>query len=82
MLGLGKLFSQSCMKFLKVEIVKANTHMVAIFDRRQGWFSVPETMDHNEGRPRGYYRVELDNGWCDCEKFQVFHMPCFNVIAA
>ena len=39
-------------------------------------------MDHNEGTSRGYYRVELDRGWCDCGKFQVFCMPCSHVIAA
>ena len=78
----GQLFSECTMKTFNEEAAKANTHSVTVFDRIKGWFSVQETMDHNEGRPRGYYRVELDRGWCDCGKFQAFRMPCSHVIAA
>lgn len=67
------------MKFIKEEATKANTRMVTMFGQRKGWFSVDETMEHNEGRPSGYYRVELDRGWCDCIKFQVFRMSCSHV---
>lgn len=70
------------MKFIKEEATKANTHGVTMFDRRRGWFNVEETMYHNERRPKGYYRVELDRGWCDCGKFQAFHKPCNRVIEA
>ena len=43
--------------------------MVTVFDRTKGWYNVVESMDHNEDMPREYYRVELDRGWCDYEKF-------------
>lgn len=78
----GQVYSETCHKFLKEESAKANTHLVTMFDRQKGWFSVQETMDHNEGRPRGYYRVELDRGWCDCGKFQALCMPCSHVLAS
>lgn len=78
----GQMFSETCQKFLKEELAKANTYLVTMFDRQKVWFSVQETMDHNEGRPRGYYRVELDRSWCDCGKFQAFRMPCSHVLAA
>lgn len=68
------------MKFIKEETTKANTHVVTMFDRRKSWFSVYEVMDHNEGKPKGYYRVELDIGWWDYGKFQAFRMPCSYVI--
>ena len=81
MLQSGQLFNENCMKFIKEEVVKANTCVVTMFDRRKGWFSVEETMDYNERRPGGYYRVELDRGLYGCGKFQVFFMPCTHVIA-
>lgn len=58
-----QLFNESSMKFIKEEVVKVNTHMVTMFDCRRGWFNIDKTMGHNEGRPRGYYQVELDRGW-------------------
>ena len=77
----GQLFSETSMKFVKEEVSKANTHVVTMFDYCKDWFSVDEEIDHNEGRPRGYYRVELDKCWCNCEKFQAFRMRCSHVIA-
>ena len=50
------------MKLIKDETLKASTHMVTIFDRHRHTFNVEETMDHNEGRPKGYYQVELHRG--------------------
>jgi len=58
----GQLFSDASMKFIRHEAAKANTHVVTVFDRSKGWFSVVESMDHNEGMPMGQYRVELDRG--------------------
>jgi hypothetical protein len=78
----GQLFSDASMKFIRHEAAKANTHVVTVFDRTKGWFSVAESMDHNEGMPMGQYRVELDRGWCDCGRFQAFRTPCSHVIAA
>lgn len=78
----GQLFSESCMKVMKDESIKASTHAVTVFDRHRLTFSVQETMDHNEGRPNLSYAVRLSNGWCDCGKFQAFRMPCSHVIAA
>lgn len=75
MLLSGKLFSESYMKVMKEETIKARTHVVTRFDPHSYTFSVEETMDHNESRPMGYYRVELHRGWWDCGKFQAFRMP-------
>ena len=78
----GQLLSDASMKFIRHEAAKANTHVVTVFDRTKGWYNVVESMDHNEGIPRGHYRVELDRGWCDCGKFQAFCTPFFHFIAA
>jgi len=45
-------------------------------------FSVRETVDHKPGRPKGTFKVDLHAKWCDCRKFQAFHMPCSHVIVA
>lgn len=81
-LQLGKLFSESCMKVMKEETIKDNTHAVTIFDHHRHTFSVKETMDHNEGIPNGDYWVQLNRGWFDCGKFQTFCMPCSHVTVA
>ncbi|XP_058734269.1 uncharacterized protein LOC131605998 [Vicia villosa] len=62
----GQLFSESCMKFMKEQSTKANSHHVTAFDRFNRTFSVRETIDHNEGLSRQQYRVLLDDHWCDC----------------
>lgn len=36
MLQLGKLFNENCMKFVKEETAKTNTHVVTMFDFRRG----------------------------------------------
>lgn len=56
------------MKFIKEEASKDNTHVITMFDRHKGWLSVDEAIDHNDGRPRGYYPVELGRGWCNYGK--------------
>lgn len=43
------------MEFIKEETAKAITHVAVMFDHRKGWFNVDDTIDHNKGRPRGYY---------------------------
>jgi hypothetical protein len=78
----GQVFSECCMKVMKEESIKASTHVVTVFDRHRQNFSVQETMDHNEGRPNLAYVVRLKRSWCDCGKFQAFHIPCSHVIAA
>ncbi|CAK8561297.1 unnamed protein product [Lathyrus sativus] len=81
-LELGQIFSESSMKYMKDETSKAASHRVRPFDRHDYSLIVDETMDHNEGRPMGHYRVELHKNWCDCGKFQTFRLPCSHVIAA
>ncbi|XP_050876247.1 uncharacterized protein LOC127079941 [Lathyrus oleraceus] len=73
---------KNCMKVMKEETLKSNTHQVSIFDYQHHTFSVKETMDHGEGKPMGRYKVNLQGGWCDCGKFQAFRVPCSHVIAA
>jgi len=70
------------MNTLKAKVIKSHTHEVNQFDREMHTFSVLETVDHKEGRPKGTFKVNLHAKWCDCEKFQAFHMPCSRVIAA
>ncbi|XP_058776138.1 uncharacterized protein LOC131650445 [Vicia villosa] len=78
----GQVFSETCVKFMKEQSAKANSHNVTSFDRFNRTFNVKEIIDHNEGLPRQQYRVLIDEGWCDCRKFQAFRMPCSHVIAA
>src|ERR1051325_553639 len=68
----GQGWSESCMKFIKVESAKAITHLVTRFNRHNHNFIVKETIDHNEGLARQEYRVKLPSRWCDCGKFQAF----------
>ncbi|CAK8541689.1 unnamed protein product [Lathyrus sativus] len=81
-LNSGQTFTDNCLKVMKEETTKSSTHQVRIFDYRNNVFSVKETMDHGEGKPMGHYKVDLLNGWCDCEKFQAYRVPCSHVIAA
>ena len=69
------------MKFTKEEAVRANSHVVTVFDRRKGWFNTDDAINYNEGRPMGYYWVELNKGWRDYGKFQAFYMTCSYVIS-
>lgn len=80
----GQTFTDNCncIKVMKEETTKSNMHQVRIFYYNQNTFSVKETMDHSEGKPMGHYKVNLINGWCDCGKFKVYHVPCSHVIAA
>ncbi|XP_058754623.1 uncharacterized protein LOC131627784 [Vicia villosa] len=78
----GQVFSETCVKFMKEQSAKANSHIVTSFDRFNRTFSVKETIEHNEGLLRQQYRVFTDEGWCDYGKFQAFRMPCSPVIAA
>src|ERR1051325_7233616 len=61
----GQLWSESCMKFIKVESAKANTHLVTRVDRHNHKFIVKETLDNNEGLARQEYMVKLPSRWCD-----------------
>ncbi|CAK8560783.1 unnamed protein product [Lathyrus sativus] len=63
------------------EVAKANTHNVMQFDRERFCFMVQEKINQNDGRPAGTFSVDLRNRWCDCGKFQAFHLPCSHVIA-
>jgi len=80
--SVGEPFSKKTMDFLKVEVIKSNSHQVTQFDRDQYTFSVRETIDHKEGLSMGEYKVDLQNKWCDCGKFRALHLPCSHVIAA
>ncbi|CAK8576844.1 unnamed protein product [Lathyrus sativus] len=78
----GQLFSETCMKYMKDETVKAVSHRVSAFDHHYYNFIIDETKDHNEGQSMGHYKVEIHKIWCECGKFQTFCMPCSHVIAA
>ncbi|XP_058746435.1 uncharacterized protein LOC131619344 [Vicia villosa] len=53
----GQVFSETCVKFMKEQSAKANSHNVTSYDRFNWTFSVKETIDHNEGLQRQQYRV-------------------------
>lgn len=53
MLESSQLFAENCMKLMKEETSKSNTHIVTRFDYQNLCFSVQETMDLNEGQPMG-----------------------------
>ncbi|XP_024628916.1 uncharacterized protein [Medicago truncatula] len=78
----GEPFSENSMKYLRNEVIKSNSHHVTQFDRDRYTFSVRETIDHKEGLPKGEYKVDLQNKWCDCGRFRALHLPCSHVIAA
>lgn len=82
MLKFGQTSTNNCIKVMKEETIKSNTHQVIIFDYNQNTFSIKETIDHNEGKPMGHYQVNILNGWCDCGKFQAYNVPCSHVIDA
>ncbi|XP_058757866.1 uncharacterized protein LOC131631102 [Vicia villosa] len=77
----GQLFSESCIKIMKEQSVKANSYHVTAFDRFNRTFSVRDIIDHNEGLPRQQYRVLLDEHWCDCGKFQAFQSTFYGFVA-
>ena len=80
--SVGEPFSKKIMDFLKVEVIKSNSHQITQFDRDRYTFSVRETINHKEGLPMGEYKADLQNKWCDCGKFSVLHLLCSHVIAA
>ncbi|CAK8571549.1 unnamed protein product [Lathyrus sativus] len=82
MLSSGKVFTDGCNKGMAEEVAKANTHNVMQFDRERFCFMVQERTNYNDGRPTGTFRVDLRSRFCDCGKFQAFHLPCSHVIAA
>ncbi|CAK8571576.1 unnamed protein product [Lathyrus sativus] len=80
MLATGKVFTDGCNKGMADEVAKANTHNVMQFDRERFCFMVQEKINQNDGRSMGTFSVDLRNRWCDCGKFQAFHLPCSHVI--
>ncbi|CAK8565594.1 unnamed protein product [Lathyrus sativus] len=80
-LATGKVFTDGCNKGMADEVAKANTHNFMQFDRERFYFMVQEKINQNDGRPTGTFSVDLRNRWCDCGKFQAFHLPCSHVIA-
>ncbi|CAK8536865.1 unnamed protein product [Lathyrus sativus] len=82
MLVTDKVFTDDCNKGMVDEVAKANTHNVMQFDRERFCFMVQEKINQNDGRPTGTFSIDLRNRWCDCGKFQAFHLPCSHVIVA
>lgn len=61
-LRLEQLDSESCMKMMKEENIKAGTYAIITFDCHIHTLSVQKIMDHNEGRPNLAYVVILNTG--------------------
>ncbi|CAK8577648.1 unnamed protein product [Lathyrus sativus] len=81
MLGTGKVFTDGCNKGMTDEVAKSNTHNVMQLDRERLCFMVQEKVNQNDDRPTCTFSVDLRNRWCDCGKFQAFHLPCSHIIA-
>lgn len=80
-LASGQVFTNSCKKGMVSEMSKVNTHNVMQFDHERFYFMVCERINQNDGRLIGTFSVDLRKQWCDCGKFQAFHLPCSHVIA-
>jgi hypothetical protein len=78
----GQDYTEQCVNRIADAIHKANTHQVVQFDQINRIFYVRETVNHIEGQPKRIFKVNLDEKWCDCGKFQTLHLPCSHVIAA
>lgn len=81
MLGSGQVYNNNCMKGIKEEVIKFNSHNFMQFDRQKFCFLVQETVNHNDGRPTTFFNVDLRNQTCECVRFQTFHVPFSHVIA-
>ncbi|GAU43784.1 hypothetical protein TSUD_378090 [Trifolium subterraneum] len=74
-------YTEQCMNHIVDAVQKATTHQIVRFDQQNHTYSVRETVNHNEGQPMRIFKVNLDEKWCDCGKFQSLHLPCSHVIA-
>ncbi|CAK8535466.1 unnamed protein product [Lathyrus sativus] len=82
LLASGQTFTKNCIKGMGDEAIKSSSHNVIQFDRERFCFMVAESIKQRDGRPLGTFSVGLRRGWCDCGRFQAFHLPCSHVIAA
>ncbi|CAK8568275.1 unnamed protein product [Lathyrus sativus] len=82
MLSSGQTFTENCNKGMTDEASKPSSHNVIQFDRERFCFMVAKSINQHDGRPLGTFSVDLKRGWCDCGRFQAFHLPCSHVIAA
>ncbi|CAK8577818.1 unnamed protein product [Lathyrus sativus] len=81
MLASGQVFMDGFNKGMAEEVTKDNTHNVMKFDREIFYFMVHEKINQNDDRSTGTFSINLRKRWCDCGKFQAFHLPCSHVIA-
>lgn len=81
MLASGQVFIDNFNKGMVEDASKANIHNVMQFDREKFYFMVHEKINQNDGLPTGTFDIDLRKQWCDCGKFQAFHLPCSHVIA-
>ncbi|CAK8572608.1 unnamed protein product [Lathyrus sativus] len=81
MLAIDKVFMDGCNKGMVDEVAKVNKHNVMQFDRERFFFMVQEKINQDNGRLTDTFSVDLRNRWCDCGKFQAFHLPYSHIIA-
>ncbi|CAK8560256.1 unnamed protein product [Lathyrus sativus] len=81
MLAFSQTFTENCNKGMIDEASKSSSHNVIQFDRERFCFMVAENINQRDGRPLGTFSVDLKRWWCDCGRFQTFHLPCSHVIA-
>ncbi|CAK8544193.1 unnamed protein product [Lathyrus sativus] len=81
MLASDQTFTENRNKGMTDEASKSSSHNVIQFDRERFCFMVAKSINQRDGRPLGTFSVDLRKGWCDCGRFQAFHLPCSHVIA-
>ncbi|CAK8534507.1 unnamed protein product [Lathyrus sativus] len=82
MFASGQTFTENCNKGMTDETSKSSSHNVIQFDRERFCFMVAESFNQHDDQPLCTFSVDLKRGWCDCGRFQAFHLPCFHVNAA
>ncbi|CAK8578989.1 unnamed protein product [Lathyrus sativus] len=82
MLASDQTFTDNCNKEMTDKTSKFSSHNVIQFDRERFCFIVAEKINQHDGRSLGTFSVDLRRGWCDCGRFQAFHLPCSHVIAS
>ncbi|CAK8576875.1 unnamed protein product [Lathyrus sativus] len=80
MLATGKVFTNGCSKGMDDNVTKANKHNVIQFDPERLCLMVQDKINQNYGCSTGAFSVDLKNRWCDCGKFQAFHLPYSHLI--
>lgn len=82
MMAAGHNYCETVTNAMQENRRKANSHLVRGFTRTNQSFLVEELENPQEGGVASTYKVNLNERWCDCGKFQAHRYPCSHVVAA